>query len=351
MDFFNGQLDPSWMGAPGAAPKVLPTQAPGAWNSSMAAAPSGMSIGMLVNLINDGNPQQTQWAEQELNRRAGDPSGGSAVNGGTPAKEQVGRWINQYTDPNVQGAMQQLMNGRTPDQVMQTMTGYGGNGLQGQDPNTWMQQINSMQNALNGIGIGGDPTHGYSADSPFNPMNANGMYNQDGSYKGMPGIPGAVAPNGSSAPGSSVSSGNSSGAAINAAGSGNANDIAYQNQLRRNAMDSQQYNPNGTNTWGIQNGTAANLSAAFNGGVFSPGASNSGSAVSSPAAPSSVQPPVIGTTGAAGATPSAMPLPGQNSTSTPENYAAPTSITTPMSQRGSGMPSYFNNALNTGTQS
>lgn len=353
--FFNGQLDPSWLGQ-GLAPKVLPNQS-SPWDASKAAAPYGMTIQMLAVLGRVGNPAQRQWAQRELFKRAGDPTGGQQAPGQPPtaqqeqARQQFDQWDQQYADdPNVGSSMRLLMQGYTPEQVFKTMTGPGGNGLQGMDPNAWMGQINTMQNALTGIGIGSDPTHGYSADSPFNPLNTNSpFYGSSAAGFGNPTSTSFGNP-------TSTSSGNNAANPINASGSGNALDIAYQNQLRQTAMDSSISNPNGANTWGIQNGTAANLQGAFGGGVITP--ASAGQPIPAPAQPqipggptTTTSAPPIGTQ-VAGQT-----LPGQNTTTTPEAIAAPSGNPTMsaaanqfQSMIGSSAPaprtpSYFGGAL------
>lgn len=47
-------------------------------------------------------------------------------------------------------------------------------------------------------------------------------------------------------------------------------DIPFQNQARQTWMDSPQYNPNGANTWAIQNGQYGDLNASFGGGATPP---------------------------------------------------------------------------------
>ena len=145
---------------------------------------------------------------------------------------------------------------------------------------------------------------------------------------------------------------------INAAGNPNADmgNIAYQNQLRQTAMDSSTMNPNGANTWGIQNGTAQDLQGAFGGGVITPSPSTASTASFAtagtapvqasglPAAPAAVQGGTVGSAGTAGGAPAGTPvtsdpnIPSQSSAVPPP----PTTSTAPTSSAG---PSYFGGAV------
>jgi hypothetical protein len=190
------------------------------------------------------NPQQLallQYALQQNGFGSNDQLGQAIQNSGAGTSLSQGAGggsaMGNFSDPQVSHIVGMLMSGQTPQQIQAAFAAAG----QSVDPSKISTFSNLIQQykiqAPNGAqGFGGQPQVGNATPGT------------------TPTLPGTTGTN---------------------------SDIAFQNQLRQTAMDSQVTNPNGANTWGIQNGTAANLAGAFGGGVISPSVPPPGTAISS----------------------------------------------------------------------
>lgn len=230
-----------WQAAPGfAGGMAWGGNQPGldAFNAQQNAATQGIATPVTANT----NPQQLallQYALQQNGFGSNDALGQAIqnTNAGTSLSQGAGGGsaMGNFSDPQISHIVGMLMGGQSPQQIQAAFAAAG----QPIDPG----KISTYQNLINQ----------YKIQAPTGAQGQTGFGTNQGGTPGTPPVPGGP----------------------------NASDIAYQNQLRQTAMDSSVTNPRGANTWGIQNGTAANLQGAFGGGVISPSGAPAGTSISS----------------------------------------------------------------------